>query len=115
MSQIICVSIHQISTLTFLGPKSRAILSRLGFLSVSATDIFPMGGDLGIFTKRQNHGNAEADSERFEKFVSFLRSELPLPGDTSLVVEALDAQLTRLRADAHIPTDISRCWNVTST
>ena len=57
----------------------------------------PYGGDLGIFTKRQNHGNAEADSERFEKFVSFLRSELPLPGDTSLVVETLDPQLTRLR------------------
>ena len=55
----------------------------------------PYGGDLGIFRKRQNHSNAEADSERFEKFVSFLKSELPLPSDTSFVVEALDPRLPR--------------------
>ena len=55
---------------------------RLGFL--------PFHGEPGDFRRRRGSQASPEDEVEFGKFVSFLRSELPLPGKPSFAVEAHD-------------------------
>ena len=70
---------------------------RLGFL--------PFHGEPGDFRRRRDSRASREDEVAFGRFVSFLRSELPLPGKPSFVVEAPDPELPpRKREYASPPT-----------
>lgn len=59
----------------------------------------PYNADPGSFSRGQNSSQIAADAVSFAKFVSFLRSELPLPRGTSFNVEAPDPQLPHRRRE----------------
>ena len=62
---------------------------RLGFL--------PFNGEPREFRRHRDPRASREDEVEFGKFVSFLRSELPLPGKPSFAVEALDPDLPPLK------------------
>ena len=74
--------------------------------------ILPFHGEPSDFRRRQVWARALSDDVAFGKFVSFLRSELPLPQEPSFVIEAPDPsqQCQRRRQYTSLPAylDTSR-------
>ena len=92
------------SALRFKGPNFRFDLARseISYASISTwlsryarRGILPFHGEPSDFRRRSGSRGSYDDSVAFGKFVSFFRSELPLPGTPSFTVEAADPDLPR--------------------
>ena len=86
-------------TLRFDGPNLSFDLDRseISYASISAWlsryarhGILPFHGEPSDFRRRSGSRGSSDDSVKFGKFVSFLKSELPLPGTPSFTIEAPD-------------------------
>ena len=65
----------------------------------------PYNGEPSFFSKRPDSAESASDAVAFGKFVSFLRSELPLPKGPSFAVDAPDPRLPpRSRMLSSLPT-----------
>ena len=68
----------------------------------------PFGGEPAAFRQRRGPSLSRGDEAEFAKFVTFLRSQLPLPGVPSLYVEAADpTPPARTRAYATVPPHLN--------
>ena len=89
-------------TLRFDGPNFSFDLDRseISYATISTWlsryarhGVFPFHGEPSDFRRRSGSRGSSDDSVKFGKFVSFLKSELPLPGTPSFAVEAPDPAL----------------------
>lgn len=90
------------AALRFKGPDFRFDLDRseISYASISTwlsryarRGILPFHGEPSDFRRRSGLRGSRDNEVEFGKFVSFLRSELPLPGKPSFAVEAFDPAL----------------------
>ena len=105
--------LHEQDALRFKGPNFRFDLDRseISYKSISTWlsryarhGILPFHGEPSDFRRRSGSRGSREDGVAFGKFVSFLRSELPLPSTPSFAVEAPDPALPpRKRVHASLP------------
>lgn len=108
--------LRESNVLRFTGPNFRFDLDQteVSYASISTwlsrsarRGILPYHGEPSHFRRRRDSRASHEDEVEFGKFVSFLRSELPLPAKPSFAVEAPDPDLPpRRRAYASLPAHL---------